>query len=118
MRRARVLADCLLQERFDDRSRNDLLVVVSELVTNVIRHTGNGGTMRLWVDGERVRVEVDDSIPALSPASTVVNQHGGRGLALVARLSTAWGVDIHPAGKTVWAICPLRLGSDPRCNAG
>lgn len=117
-RRARVVADELVRDQFDEVSRIDVLIVVSELVTNVIRHTGQRGVMRLWLEGERVRIEVADEVPMLSPASTSVDQHGGRGLALVAQLSTSWGVDIHPDGKTVWAVCPSGAGpaSDPRRN--
>lgn len=117
-RRARVVAQGLVGEHVDERSRTDVLIVVSELVTNVIRHTGSGGVMRLWLEGEGVRIEVADAVPVLSPASTTVDQHGGRGLALVAQLSTSWGVDIHPDGKTVWAVCPSATepGTDPRRN--
>lgn len=106
VRLARAAADDLVKERFDEQSRTDISIVVSELVTNVIRHTGQGGSMRLWLNGQGVRVEVADDVPMLSPASTTVNEHGGRGLALVAKLSMSWGVDIHPDGKTVWAVCP------------
>jgi signal transduction histidine kinase len=113
IRGARAVAGRLLPGCLDDERRADLLVVVSELVTNAIRHTPRGGVVRLWLDDHNLRVEVDDSAPRLSPASTTVDQHGGRGLALVARLSTAWGVDLHPTGKTVWAVCPLVPGTDP-----
>ena len=108
-RLARAAADELVKERFDEARRTDVLIVVSELVTNVIRHTGQGGNMRLWLNGQGVRVEVTDTVPVLSPPSTTVNEHGGRGLALVAQLSTSWGVDIHPDGKTVWAECPATV---------
>ncbi|HSL74528.1 MAG TPA: ATP-binding protein [Ilumatobacteraceae bacterium] len=113
VRRARALAEGLTPCRVSDERRADLLVVVSELVTNAIRHTRSGGVVRLWLDDHSVRVEVDDSAPRLSPASTTVDQHGGRGLALVARLSTTWGVDLNATGKTVWAVCPLDTGADP-----
>jgi hypothetical protein len=48
-------------------------------------------------------VEVTDSSPALpqhrnyGPDATT-----GRGIALVEALSTAWGVESSPTGKTVW----------------
>ena len=87
---------------------DDASVVVSELATNAIRHADS--PFRVTVvrhrgdSGSLVRLTVEDlSIeqPALN-----ADEHeglGGRGVHLVAQLATRWGVDGHPAGKTVWA---------------
>jgi hypothetical protein len=40
-----------------------------------------------------------------------INLFGGRGLRLVERLATAWGVRRHADGKTVW--CTVRLWRQP-----
>jgi anti-sigma regulatory factor (Ser/Thr protein kinase) len=81
---------------------------VSELVTNAILHGREPLTVTVepQPDG-RVRVSVRDSSPLqpqhrrLSPTATT-----GRGLRLVAAVSTAWGVDPVPdgtgPGKTIW----------------
>jgi hypothetical protein len=84
---------------------------VSELLTNVIAHVGEGTpvTVRLVLgqDG-RVRVEVTDPVPhawliARSPGE---DDETGRGLLLLDAVARRWGVWLTPAGKTVW--CELR----------
>jgi anti-sigma regulatory factor (Ser/Thr protein kinase) len=79
-------------------------LLVSELVGNVVRHTGvrtfglNLGRRRGWV-----RVEVRDasrSLPCLISAGS--DAESGRGLVLVDMLADRWGVDLLPRGKSVW----------------
>jgi hypothetical protein len=54
-------------------------------------------------DGDVVRVGVRDTgggtPPVGHPEPTAPS---GRGLALVEALSSAWGTQVHPDGKTVW----------------
>jgi serine phosphatase RsbU (regulator of sigma subunit)/anti-sigma regulatory factor (Ser/Thr protein kinase) len=78
-------------------------LVVSELVTNAIRYAGGPITLRLIRD--RVLVcEVSDSSntqPRLRRAQTT--DEGGRGLFLVAQLTSRWGSRYGRTGKTIWA---------------
>jgi signal transduction histidine kinase len=74
----------------------DARLLVSELVTNSVRH-GAGDSVRLIldvVDRDRVRVEVIDDgrgfLPLARPLG--VKEDGGFGLYLVERLSESWGV--------------------------
>jgi anti-sigma regulatory factor (Ser/Thr protein kinase) len=70
-------------------------LLVSELVTNVIRHTPAGrGTLRVRCNGEVLRVEVEDDGPGVpaAPVHPDREQGGGFGLFLVDRLSDRWGV--------------------------
>ena len=80
----------------------DILLIVSELVTNVLRH--GSGAPRLSVlcsaDGARVRVEVADDSP-IAPAPRPSGPHGGFGLMVVGRLGE-WGTIPRGAGKVVW----------------
>ncbi|WP_128433247.1 ATP-binding protein [Streptomyces cyaneus] len=89
----------------------EVQLCVSELLTNVIAHVGEGTpvTVRLVCgqDG-RVRVEVTDPDPH---AWLIARQPGeddetGRGLLLLDAVARRWGVWLTPAGKTVW--CELR----------
>ncbi|CAA9363897.1 MAG: hypothetical protein AVDCRST_MAG47-404 [uncultured Nocardioidaceae bacterium] len=80
-------------------------LLLSELVTNAIRH--GKGAVRLVVKKlpSRLCVEVTDDGPGLPAARAPRNDHaGGRGLMLVERLANDWGVTplANGSGKTVW----------------
>lgn len=64
--------------------------------------------MTVGTDGA-VRVEVeDDALGLPQPAVVPSSSQRGRGLALVAALSTRWGYEQKPQGKRVWAELPAR----------
>jgi anti-sigma regulatory factor (Ser/Thr protein kinase) len=77
--------------------------VLTELATNAALHARSAYTVHLVLESASLLVEVTDSSPALpqhrhyGPDATT-----GRGIALVQALSTAWGVESSPTGKTVW----------------
>lgn len=83
--------------------------LVSEVVTNAVRHTGTP-TIRLetavLADGVRVAVYDDGPAGLLLPSEAAQDSEGGRGLLLVQALAHTWGVG--PAyspdrnGKHVW----------------
>lgn len=84
-----------------------LELVVSELVTNAVRHGVGPITLTLSDTGAGIRVGVHDLGPR-GPESRHpdLRSPGGRGLQVVDRLSVDWGVERGRAGlgKTVWAI--------------
>ena len=85
--------------------RSELLVCVSELVTNAMIHARCAPTVRIIIRRARVRVEVADDSPALpvmAPADVMAK--GGRGLRIVDHLSLDWGTTPrrHRPGKIVW----------------
>jgi PAS domain S-box-containing protein len=87
-------------------------LLVSELVTNAVRHTATELMVRLMVDGGCLRCEVVDGSPVVPTPSLTVQPDAtsGRGLMLVDLLSERWGVDDHPTGKVVWF--ELGLGAE------
>lgn len=80
-------------------------LLTGELVSNAVVHGPDAGAVRVQVriDGAVVRVGVRDTgggTPRVGhPEPTAPS---GRGLALVEALSSAWGTQVHPDGKTVW----------------
>jgi len=85
--------------------RDDAALVVSELVTNALRHGAGTVVLRAsFVDG-LLNVAVTDSgddLPHQLPIDP--ERIGGLGLHIVERVSGQWGVAPFPGGKTVWAV--------------
>ncbi|KOV12514.1 protein kinase [Streptomyces sp. XY431] len=85
-------------------------LVLSELVTNAIRYAGGPVGVRL-IRAERLTCEVSDpsaTQPRMRRAR--LTDEGGRGLYLVAQLTTRWGSRYTRRGKTIWAEQELPPG--------
>ncbi|MFC6087382.1 ATP-binding protein [Sphaerisporangium aureirubrum] len=82
---------------------SDVVVIVSELYTNAVRYGAAPITLRLRVAGRCLSGEITDhgAIFELPPHAAADDEHG-RGLQIVAALSTGWGIDPHRVGKVVW----------------
>jgi hypothetical protein len=77
-------------------------LVASELVSNVVLHTDDGGRMDAW-DANPLRLEVRDHNPQLPVQATDHYEVGGRGLRIVAGVADRWGAVAAPYGKLIWA---------------
>nr|WSX53800.1 SpoIIE family protein phosphatase [Streptomyces sp. NBC_00974] len=83
-------------------------LVLSELVTNAIRHGSAPVRVRLLNDGKLLTCEVSDgssTAPHLRYAATT--DEGGRGLFLVAQIGRRWGTRYTTDGKIIWSEQPL-----------
>ena len=81
-------------------------LLVSELVTNSVRHAGLPATaaieLRVRADAGQVRVEVTDAGRGFDPLERPEpSEDGGWGLRLVESLADRWGVERAPAAR-VW----------------
>ncbi len=96
--------DVLAAAGLDGEPLDDVVLGASELATNAIRHAGGIVEVRVDVDDDRVRVEVDDSASgAVLPRQPGTFDTTGRGLLIVEGLATRWGTAAAGArGKTVW----------------
>jgi anti-sigma regulatory factor (Ser/Thr protein kinase) len=81
-----------------DQARANLELIVSELVTNTVRHgsepVGGELSVALRRDGERVSGEVCGRGPAFTWAAhdPALEEPGGLGLMIVDRISDRWGI--------------------------
>ena len=97
-------------------------LLVTELATNAVLHARGSFAVEVAVDGRGVRIAVSDSSPALPQR----RRHGleagtGRGLGIVALLSTESGcdrTDDGPYRKTAWCRLPLDPAALPDPNDG
>ncbi|MFH7599906.1 ATP-binding protein [Streptomyces racemochromogenes] len=85
-------------------SAEDVLLVVSELVTNASLHAG-GCLLLVLTRDEVLRIEVFDAsteLPRRDP-SPRRGVPGGHGLNIIDRLCDRWGSEVSGHGKAVWA---------------
>lgn len=87
-------------------ARETLALLVSELVTNSIRHAGLSAgdpiELKLTSENGQLWTAVRDGGPGFDPADGNGSGAGGFGLSILAALSEDWGVECGPGGCTVW----------------
>ena len=97
------VVDCLRYWGYDSIVPSAQLLT-SEVVTNAVRHAGGVVAVELDNLTDSVLVVVEDSALALpTQRSPGPYESGGRGLHMVAAMSSAWGVaPMRDVGKYVW----------------
>ena len=84
---------------------DDALLVTSELAANAVTHAHSSCRLRVSLNPTSLRIDVLDTgsgTPEPQPSSNTAEH--GRGLHLVAAVTTAWGLEVVPGeGKLVWA---------------
>jgi anti-sigma regulatory factor (Ser/Thr protein kinase) len=92
----------------DDGVCEDAELVTNELVANVVDHAGTPCSLDVSVTDEGLLIEVRDFYPCPPPQLRPVDPRGrrGRGLQVVAAVSSRWGVTPFRDGKSVWALLP------------
>ncbi|SEF16609.1 SpoIIE family protein phosphatase [Streptomyces sp. Ag109_O5-10] len=82
-------------------------LILSELVTNAIRHGRAPIGVRLLRDRTLICEVSDGSTTSPHLRYAASTDEGGRGLFLVAQMAERWGTRYTPAGKVIWAEQPL-----------
>ncbi|MFE2074527.1 PAS domain S-box protein [Streptomyces misionensis] len=82
---------------------DDALLLLSEILTNAVRHAEGPVGLRLCRTATELTVEVGDRSPQLPrPRHATGDDESGRGLFLVRTLADSWGVRPTDEGKTTW----------------
>lgn len=104
-RSARTFATAALEEWKVEDIADDVLLVVTELVNNAVRHAHTPCELRLSISPATLRIEVIDEGPGTpDPLPPSPTRNHGRGLHLVDALTAAWGFEpMENGGKMVWA---------------
>jgi anti-sigma regulatory factor (Ser/Thr protein kinase) len=94
----------------------DAVLVVSELLTNAVRHARDTDAIELDLHATRagLRIEIQDR-DRQWPRPRVVNElsESGFGFVLIDALAAKWGVRETETGKAVWAELDIQPGSGP-----
>jgi len=87
--------------------RDDAALLVSELMSNTVRHGGETALVTATLRDGSLRVAVHDDgagLPAMHDELPDLSTTSGRGLQIVDRVADRWGVELDDGGpgKTVW----------------
>ncbi|MGA5838516.1 SpoIIE family protein phosphatase [Streptomyces pseudogriseolus] len=103
----RTAQDQLSRWGFDEEQMFTTELLVSELVTNAIRHASGRVQLRLIRERTLVCEVLDGGASAPHLRHPRAMDEGGRGLLLVSQLAERWGTRFVPDGKIIWAEQPL-----------
>lgn len=100
--RSRLLARTALAAWGTPQLAEDAETVVSELVSNAVRHGRGAVSLALVLSEDSLRISVSDGGPGLpTPRRPGPDDPGGRGLRIVDALCSAREVTVRLRGKTV-----------------
>ncbi|MGA7271141.1 MAG: ATP-binding protein [Acidimicrobiia bacterium] len=84
---------------------DDVTLVASELATNVVNHARTDFTVEI-AQNTQVTLTVSDGSSIIPAVEDLTSDQ--RGLKIVERISSEWGIETTPTGKAIWAKFPTR----------
>jgi len=110
---ARAFVRDALQPRVPADRLDDIVLAVSELVTNAIRHVGQPLDVSVQSDGSVRVAVVDPSSVEPTRREPLPDDVSGRGLLILDQVCTRWGVHLVDHGKCVWCEVDLNGNHAP-----
>ena len=105
------------RSRLSDDDLDDFVIAVNEIMTNVVRHGGGSGRLRLWRDGVLL-CQVADHGHGFDPAPHLERERrprptptGGMGLWLAQQTSDKLTINTGPSGTTINIVGHLPSGA-------
>ena len=100
-----------MDQRPGSADPDSVVLAMTEMVTNSVRHGTSPVDVELSVGARLVLLRVSDCSDDLprQPRSDE-SATGGRGIALIDAVTSRWGVQYRPIGKTVWCVFPAWAG--------
>jgi len=96
---------------------NDLVLAVSEVAANTLRHTRSAGTLAIWHDGHEIVCEIRDEGTIADPAAGTrkppPGASGGHGLWLVRQVCDLVELTSNASGTTIRMHMGLRPPGAP-----
>lgn len=100
----RLVGDALAQWGLGRDLSEAIVLVVSELATNAVRHARSPFSVMARSDDRVIRIAVRDHSATMPQVQDVAPLQGsGMGLRMVAAVAGRWGVEVTAGGKSVWA---------------
>jgi anti-sigma regulatory factor (Ser/Thr protein kinase) len=99
-----------LRASVDDLVVDDAALLLSEVVSNSVRHAGleESDAIEVRIRGSRSMLHVDviDAGPGFEPGTRASEDGGGWGLRLVDQLATRWGVEVGETTRVWFDLAP------------
>jgi serine phosphatase RsbU (regulator of sigma subunit)/anti-sigma regulatory factor (Ser/Thr protein kinase) len=103
--RAFISQHLLAGAKAPDVPTEDVVLTVSELVTNAVRAGATSIGLALHRGDDRLMIVVTDDAPGWpTPKDAAIEDSNGRGLAIVQRLADDFAATVRPPGKSVTAV--------------
>jgi anti-sigma regulatory factor (Ser/Thr protein kinase) len=98
------IADFCSAAQLPAQTCQDAALLVSELVTNAVIHGRTSATVEVHRPADTLRVTVRDDNPQLPAVGDApdLNAESGRGLLIVSKTATRWGIEAGEGGKAIW----------------
>lgn len=107
-------------ENVDPGVLRDAQLLVSEVVTNSIKHSGSDDPiqLRVWERATGLKIEVADGGFGFEPAepSTPGEEEGGRGLLILETLADRWGTSRDARARVWFEVSPRPVSGSAKAG--